>query len=210
MPLWSELGEALASQISGYPTNDGRPVEAISAYQHSYGRTRLVQEVRRQIHHGVARPGDAHEAFCRLPFDIVCTTNVDCLLEDGYQSLSRDYHVIVEEDQLSVGVDRRTVTVVKMHGDVNHPHRLVLTEDDFDGYVARNPLLVTYLSNLLITRTALFVGYSLDDPDFRQILALIADRLGALRRQAYALTYSLGPHEVARYQRRNVRCIDLA
>jgi SIR2-like domain len=29
--------------------------------------------------------------------------------------------------------------------------------------------LATYLSNQLITKTAVFIGYSLDDPDFRQL-----------------------------------------
>jgi hypothetical protein len=33
--------------------------------------------------------------------------------------------------------------------------------------VRRIPLLATYLSNQLITKTAVFIGYSLDDPDFK-------------------------------------------
>ena len=38
----------------------------------------------------------------------------------------------------------------------------------------------TYLANLLISRTALFIGYSLDDPDFRAIWQVVKDRLGRL------------------------------
>jgi SIR2-like domain len=68
---------------------------------------------------------------------------------------------------------------------------------------------VTYLSNLLITKTPLFIGYSLDDPDFRQILALVGERLGKLRRQVYVLTYKASPHQRSRYERRKVRCVEL-
>jgi SIR2-like domain len=209
MPLWRELGQAIGRQVTDFPPDEASPLEAISAYQHEFGRARLVDELRRLLYHGEARPGDAHREFCRLPFDIICTTNADCLLERGYDAVSRDHHVIVEEEQLSIGVDSRTVTLLKVHGDLNHPHRLVVAEADYDRFIGSNPLLVTYLSNLLITRTALFIGYSLDDPDFRQVLAVVTDRLGALHRQPYVLTYRSTRHERTRFERRGVRCLDL-
>lgn len=210
MPLWRDLGRKLGGQVTDFPPDDANPLEAISAYQHEFGRTRLVDELRRLLHHGIARPGGLHREFCQLPFDIVCTTNVDCLLERGYDLVSRDHRLIVEEEQLSMGVNPRTVTVLKLHGDINHPHRLVVVENDYDRFLARNPLMVTYLSSLLITRTALFIGYSLDDPDFRQILAVVTDRLGNLHRQPYVLTYRSTQHDKRRYERRGVRCLDLA
>jgi len=210
MPFWRDLGQLIGAQVPDFPPDDVNPIEAISAYQHEFGRPRLIEELRKLLHHGVARPGPAHLEFCRLPFNVVCTTNADCLLERGYEAVSVDHYVIVEEQQLSIGVDPRTVTLLKFHGDLNHPHRLVVAEDDYDRFTVSNPLMITYLANLLITRTPVFVGYSLDDPDFRQILALISDRLGPHRRQAYVLTHRASRHERNRYERRNVRCIDLA
>jgi hypothetical protein len=209
MPLWSDLGSSLARHVPDFPPDES-PLEAVSAYEHEFGRARLVDELRTLLHHGVARPGDAHRQFCRLPFDVVCTTNFDCLLERGYDAVSRDYLVIVEEDQLSLGVDARTTTLLKLHGDLNHPHRLVVSEADYDRFISSNPLMVTYLSNLLITRTALFIGFSLNDPDFRQMLAVITERLGMLRRQSYVLTFNASAYDKTRYARRGVRCVDLA
>jgi bisphosphoglycerate-dependent phosphoglycerate mutase len=55
----------------------------------------------------------------------------------------------------------------------------------------------------------LFIGYSLDDTDFRQIWQLIKDRLGSLRRQAYVLKIDCSPHEKARYERRGVKVINI-
>jgi SIR2-like domain len=209
MPLWQPLGAALGEQVTDFPHDDAGPIEATSAYEHEFGRVRLVEELRRLLHHGVALPGKAHREFCRLPFDIVCTTNIDCLLERGYDAVSKDHHVIVEEEQLSIRPNRGTVTLLKLHGDLIHPQRMVITEEDYDRFIQANPLMVTYLSNLLITRTPLFIGYSLDDSDFRQILAVIKDRLGRLRRQAYVLTFGAGQQMQKRYERRGVRCLDL-
>src|SRR5947208_3309392 len=74
MPLWQALGAALGEQVTDFPPDDVGPIEAISAYEQEFGRARLVEELRRLLHHGVARPGNPHLEFCRLPFDIVCTT----------------------------------------------------------------------------------------------------------------------------------------
>ena len=70
-------------------------------------------------------------------------------------------------------------------------------------------MLSTFLSNLLITKTPLFIGYSLDDNDFRQIWQLINDRLGSLKRQAYTIMVDCSQHEIARFERRNVKVINI-
>ena len=99
--------------------------------------------------------------------------------------------------------------LLKLHGDLRHPGRLIVTEADYDGFLARYPLLATYLSNQLITKTAVFVGYSLDDPDFRQIWQVVTERLGRTRRLAYALMVSARPGDIARFERRGVKVINL-
>jgi hypothetical protein len=74
---------------------------------------------------------------------------------------------------------------------------------------SRTPLLATYLANQLITKTAVFIGYSLEDPDFRQIWHVVSDRLGRTRRKAYAIAVNARPADVARYERRGVKVINL-
>jgi hypothetical protein len=115
----------------------------------------------------------------------------------------------VSEDQLAVGDSQAGVRLLKLHGDLHHPNRLVVTEEDYDAFLTKLPLLATHLSSLLIDHTALFIGYSLDDPDFRQIWHIVKERLGALRRPAYVLQIGAAPHSVARYERRGVKVINL-
>ena len=99
---------------------------------------------------------------------------------------------------------------MKLHGDLNHPGRLIAAETDYDRFLHSFPLLATYLANLLITRTAVLVGYSLDDPDFRQVWQVVAERLGRSRRIAYVILVGAGATEIARYQRRGIKVINLS
>lgn len=207
MPLWGDLGQAVAAEMADFPYTG--PLDALSAYAHEYSRARLVENLSRSLLVGRAEPGAAHRAFCSIPFDIVCTTNIEFLLEDGYRTLGRYCRPLIDEDQLSVSGKDVAVNLLKLHGDLHHPQRLVITEEDYDGFLTRYPLMATYLANLLITRSAVLIGYSADDPDFRQVWQLIGDRLGPLRRTAYTLMVNPQPTEVARFARRGVKVIAL-
>lgn len=207
VPLWDELGRELAEDLQDYPYAGA--LDAVSAYAHEYGRPRMVERVAEALLINEARPGDAHKAFCSILFDIVCTTNVDFLLERQYEATPRYCRPIVDEDHLAVN-DRSNVTaLLKLHGDVHHPARLVLTEEDYDTFLDKYPLLATYLANLLITRTAVLIGYSLDDPDFRQVWQVVGERLGKARRLAYAVMVDAKGTEIARFARRGVKVISL-
>jgi hypothetical protein len=210
MPLWADLGKHFAEELNDYsPTG---VLDAISAYEHEFGRARLIERLAELLHLNKAQPGPAHKEFCSLPFDIVCTTNFDFLLEKQYaleRQDNRTVHPVVDEDQLSINIGASGTLLVKLHGDLRHPKRLVVTEADYDGFLANYPLIATYLSNQLITKTAVFVGYSLDDPDFRQIWQVVSSRLGKTRRMAYAIRVNARPGDIARFERRGVKVVNL-
>jgi hypothetical protein len=207
MPLWGELGEILGGELGDYAPNS--PLDAISAYEYEYGRPKLIEKISEALLVGEARPGDAHQAFCSIPFDLVCTTNFDFLLERQYELIPRNCIPFVDEDQLAINLKDPGVVLFKLHGDLHHPARLVATETDYDRFLEKYPLLATFLANLLITRTAVLVGFSLDDPDFRQIWQIVGERLGRSRRMAYAIAVNAKPTDVSRFERRGVRVINL-
>lgn len=207
LPLWDDLGKLLSDEMKDYPFSGS--LDAISAYSHEFGRTRLVERMSELLLVHAAKPGLPHEAFCSLPFTLVCTTNFDFLLEHQYQKSSRFCRPIIDEDQLSIAGRESDVVLLKLHGDLHHPQRLVVTEDDYSRFLDTYPLLATYLANLLISRTPLLIGYSLDDPDFRQVWQVVNDRLGRLRRSAYALAVDASASDISRFARRGVRLISL-
>lgn len=210
MPLWPELGKRFADDLLDYsPTS---VLDGISAYEHEFGRARLIERLAELLHVTRAQPGPAHKEFCTLPFDIVCNTNFDFLLENQYdleRQGNRTAHPVVDEDQLSINMGTAGTLLLKLHGDVRHPKRLMVTEADYDGFLTNYPLIATYLANLLITKTAVFIGYSLDDPDFRQIWQLVASRLGKTRRMAHAIMVNARPGDIARFERPGVKVVNL-
>jgi SIR2-like domain len=210
MPLWGDLAKHFAAELREYePTG---VLDAISAFEHEFGRTTLIERLADLLHINKAQPGAAHKEFCSLPFDIVCTTNFGFLLEKQYDLElyeNRSIHLVVDEDQLSINLGVSGTLLLKLHGDLRHPKRIIITESDYDGFLSNYPLIATYLSNQLITKTAVFVGYSLDDPDFRQIWHVVSNRLGRARRMAYAIVVNARPGDTARFERRGVKVINL-
>ena len=184
--------------------------DPISDYCHKFGKAKVVEQLRTILHIGKINVSPTHLAFADLPFDIIITTNFDFLLEMAYEQRSRQYIPILGEDQLSISKlssDNNITTILKIHGDLNHPNKMVITEEDYDSYITNHPLMSTYIANLLITRTPLFIGYSLDDPDFRGIWQIVKSRLGNLQRYAYALSNQLNNTKITKFERRGINLI---
>lgn len=207
MPDWDELGRQLGDDIPGPDYPYSTPLDAASAYEHEFSRTRLVECISNLLLIDEASPGVAHKAFCQLPFDLVLTTNLEFLLENQYRSLQKYCEPVVAENQLPIRTSSSAVKLLKLHGDIHHPHRMIITEDDYDTFLNDYPMWATYISSLLISRTPVLIGYSLDDPDFRQLWQLVANRLGPSRRSAYALMVDPERHQTARYERRGVSVV---
>ena len=207
MPLWAALGKALTDELKDFSAIS--VLDGISAYAHEFGRAHLIERLSDILLIREAQPGIAHREFCTLPFDSVCTTNFDFLLERQYELTPRYVYPVVDEEQLSINSGDAGTLLLKLHGDLRHPDRLVVTESDYDGFLHNYPLLSTYLSNQLITKTAVFIGYSLDDPDFRQIWHIVSERLGRMRRMAYTIAVGARPGDIARFERRGVKVINL-
>ncbi len=213
MPLWDDVGKILHRDLPDHSYTNA--LDIISAYAHAHSKVRLIERMHEILLVEEARPGPAHAAFCDLPFDVVVTTNFDFLLEKQYERKSRSCTPILSEDQLAIDTGSAVreiaprVSLVKMHGDLNHPSSMVVTEEDYDDFINRNPLLCTYIGNLLISRTVVLIGYSLDDTDLRQVWKIVTNRLGSLRRPAYAIMVDADLPTVSRYERRGIKVINI-
>lgn len=102
-----------------------------------------------------------------------------------------------------------TTTVIKMHGDLRHEEHIVITAEDYDRYLTEYPMIATHLSAQLITRTALYIGYSLSDPDFLNIRKVVKSRLGKFERMAYVIAFDNNPSEIEEKLANNLHVINL-
>lgn len=206
-PTWSKLAAELEADLPGrVPAG---PMDALSAYADTYGRPYLVERLGELLYVNDIEPGAAHVAFAKLPFDTVVTTNIDFLVEQGYAGQRRPCVPLIGESQLAMQPRPEATYLLKFHGDLNHPDQLVVTEEDYDGFVRRNPLLVTYLSGRLLSREPIFIGYSLDDADMREILGLLRERLGRMTRPSWAILPTDPDDEAPKFRRRGIKVIVL-
>lgn len=188
MPDWSGLTKILISEIGSVKPKTGPDVA--SSYEHKFGRVQLIEKIRHILHSDSVVPGKAHLSFVQLPFDTIYTTNFDLLIEDACVSKGKPYRSLVGELQLPFHGGPLTTNIVKMHGDLRHEEHIVINREDYDGFLEKYPVISTHLSSMLITHTALFIGYSLTDPDFTHIRKVVQSRLGRFQRMSYVIQFN--------------------
>ncbi len=188
MPDWQELTEVLAQAAGVSPKQSGPAVA--SEYERRFGRVQLIEAIRDALHSDSIEPGEAHSAFASLPFDTIYTTNFDLLLEEACGLIRKPYRSLVGELQLPFHGGPLSTNIVKMHGDLRHEEHVVVTQDDYDRFLECYPVISTHLSAMLITRTAMFLGYSLTDPDFSHIRKVVRSRLGKFQRMSYIIQFN--------------------
>jgi hypothetical protein len=207
LPTFAAIGSMLASQIPGYTYNNNI-IDALAAYQQAFGRTQLIEELAAFLNPPDVQPGETITAFARLPFEQVATTNFDSLLEKAYASLGIQVDPQVTEAQLTVDVAPEGVKLFKFHGDFNHPEDIIVIEEDYDAFVSRFPLKKTYLAYLLTAFTPFFIGYSLDDYDFRTVLRFVGEEINGFQRLGYTVQVGASLQTILQFRRRNVYVIN--
>ena len=78
--------------------------------------------------------------------------------------------------------------VVKFHGDADAPDTLVLSRNDYEDFFYKHPAMASLLEGLLLNQTFLFVGYSLNDPNFDRSIARSPECSRRPQRHAFATT----------------------
>jgi NAD-dependent SIR2 family protein deacetylase len=205
MPLWNDLG-AEFSRLLGKAFS-GKPIDSLSCYCDQRGKLELARMLRKCLYINTAKPGNIHMRFAKLPFKHVLTTNFDFLLEQAYSNTGKPYIPVVNEELLAFGQSNGETRLIKMHGDLHHPSLMVVTEEDYDKFRDNREAMFFEVAHLLSCHSVLFVGYSIDDPDFRQVWRLVDNHLKGLRRPSYVLLVGATADEEDTYRRRGIKAV---
>jgi len=174
------LGEGLAKLICRDLLNDELlqlTLDEAAEYARTRFGLRAVNKYLFEFFSGFA-PGQSHLTTVKLPWDVIYTTNFDMLLEQaaaqaGKEAFGPIKPIVSFETDVSE-LSEEDTPYYKLHGSIDLANtkegRLTLTKEDYAHYIKiRRPLfkrLVTDLTN----RTCVFVGYSMLDYNFRDIL----------------------------------------
>ena len=187
-PDWAALvkpyGEALDVELEDFPL-------LVQYYEDSTagGADQVRRDIIAMVRDTQATPSEAHKGLLGLPIPEIWTTNYDQLIERAASDLSIDAQVFAEDEDF---VTTRAVVkrIYKMHGSVE-PDRvtqdLVISRDDFDRYPSRHPRFWQLMHASFLTRTFLFLGFSLTDPNMSEILRLARLYTPSVQRPHYAV-----------------------
>jgi len=182
-PLGRAFSEMLALKCGfaeRFPRDSTGNLQRVALYYESLrNRNALVNEVRDAVLVG-RRPSPALRALARLPFPLVITTNYDQLFETALRDVGKTplvsvYNKTGDEPTRDYpgNLNANEPFVVKIHGDVQSPESIVVTDEDYIQFVLRmsdkeayNPVPLTF--RFFFTKwPTLFVGYSLLDYNLR-------------------------------------------
>jgi SIR2-like domain len=111
--------------------------------------------------------------LARLPFQFYVTTNFDKVMEYTYfQEWDRMLPVFnfPRMEDLSSVFRQHGPCLVKLHGDIDLPESLVVTDEDYDRLTTQGKA-ERFLRNLTTNYSILFIGYSFSDGYLRDILS---------------------------------------
>ena len=128
----------------------------------------------------------SHALLAGVPVREFITTNYDDCFERAAAAIARDVATLPYSP--ASGAQR---WLLKMHGCVNAPRDIVLTWQDYARYAERSAALGGIVQAMLITKHMLFVGFSLDDDNFRRIVDHVRRALRGADRDGLGSVVSL-------------------
>ena len=148
-------------------------------YKQGLGRNTLVGALDKYLRKN-KKPSPALKMFSSMPFKIFVTTNYDRLLESALIKYEKDPACLVYNPNPNTRTpvesedpSMERPLLFKMHGDLNQPSSIVITDEDYITFVQRmsdkdelHPVPETVRYRMQRWRT-LFVGYSLRDFNLR-------------------------------------------
>ena len=143
------------------------------------------------------QPSAFHELIPRLPWKAIVTTNYDDLVERSYKDAlsnglaSKDSYIVRRPRDFVGHGSAAIVPIIKAHGCINDLENAppVLTLRDYWESGRKHRALYERIKSLISDGIVLFVGYSLTDYNFNNLLFEIEEDLGGRRRQHYFLSY---------------------
>lgn len=172
LPTWGQMVQVFAKQI-GYPMNGRLATEEyirIPQYYYcldeSEGHSAYYSLIKSMLPENI-QPNLLDYLIVSLHPKHIVTTNFDTLLDQ----VAVGYQVIREDRDLLTNISSHYL--LKLHGDIRQPQKLVFKEDDYLQYSETHRLMETYLKSLLIGHVFLFVGYSLNDYNLKTFVSWI-------------------------------------
>ena len=215
-PSWNELGDLFFEKArERWPRTTDRAYASVlrlaEDVENMHGRPALIELIRNAICDDKLSPSDIHTRLLALPWDDIYTTNYDTLLERSANHLNelgkRSFSVVRNSQNMGMS---SPPLLVKLHGDLNDPLSIVITEEDYRTYPDSHQAMINHIQHTIMTKTLVLIGFSGNDPNFLQWLGWVKDALNNNLRKLYLLSIDdISEAERVSFEKKNVIVVDL-
>lgn len=210
-PSGAALSEALATKFH-YPYADSSNLQRVSLFIETlpaYRRSGLIKAIFAEIVKPEIKPSPALHMLAALPFRFIITTNYDQLFEQALRSarsasgnlkspLIRVYDPkrTASPEQVPLDPSEDRPVLLKLHGDIDTPESIVVTEEDYITFIYRmgsshyHPIHEKIRSRMM-EWPVLFVGYSLRDYNLRLLFRTLRWNIDGAN---YPMSVSVDPY----------------
>jgi len=183
-PSASSLARMLAGLCS-YPGHEPFDFLKVAQYYRmkvdTYAPRRAII---RELRNKAIKPSAAHQTLASLPFRYIITTNYDnlmerALVEQGKQPTVMVYRVGGNAVEITKPPSETEPVVYKIHGSMEDPDSMVVTEDDMVNWMAAVLMSdppIPQAIRTLFKESVLFIGYALTDWNIRVLLRAMRGR----------------------------------
>jgi len=180
-PSWSELAQQMLdwSEKSGVQLADrselaeciaeGDMLLVVDELRKRLGEEDLSRFLLEIVTRLDTEPSYIQRLIPQIPFSAVWTMNYDNLLEDAYMMQNGKMPIVFTHSDfgnLHSMLKEDRFYMLKMHGTIGRPETLLLLGKDYRRMIRANRTYLEALKNIFATKTVLFMGFALRDPDF--------------------------------------------
>lgn len=184
-------------------------LDSAQAYHTKFGRPELVRRLRNSLDTTRRQPTAIHRALTRLGVPYILTTNYDDLTERALREQQVFCQLVLEEKDLPYIEEAKGPTLIKLCGGLERPHTIAITRDDFHDFSTDRKWLIDWLSSTFRAKSALFLGYRVEDPFLQQVWREISRSLESHRPRSYTVEFSPDSYRVEDLKNRGIDAVAL-
>lgn len=171
------------------------------------GKRHELNTILKNIYQKAPDSIEYHEKIASIPhFKEIITTNYDPLFEKGYDD---QCHLILRDGDLPYAKSAK-VPIYKIHGDLSDLATILITRKDYNRFFSDrdNSVYWSYIKSVMATKTLLFIGYTLEDPNVETLFDDICAALGPNQRESFFVAPSMSQAKIIDLAKKNITYID--
>jgi hypothetical protein len=193
-PTWRGLLERFIDEIEKLPYHDPGKVKEYRALINDNSKFLfLAEDMKNELGNKFydllgdwfgqpnVQPNESHELIVSIPSTLTLTINYDRLIENAFNKIQhyfpRVYTYSQEDSRQAANLFwKQEYFILKAHGDASkNPQGLILSQKDYRKTLYREVGYRSLLQAIFTSRSIFFIGVSLADPEFNQLLDYLHD-----------------------------------